>query len=135
MLLEACQLLCNAHEKAPYKRTHYNHPCSIWVRSSQQNYIWTCQLAIALANEFRYRFNKGHASEAVARWALEEPYQTNSIELTSFAQTMPDQCRKIDAVKAYRHYYFAEKMMLRGKPSTWTNRVIPYWLYDKDNYQ
>ena len=40
MVLETAQLLCSAHETAPYKRTHYNHPCAIWTRSSLSNYMW-----------------------------------------------------------------------------------------------
>ena len=130
MLLETCQLLCNAHEIAPYKRTHYNHPCSVWVRSSQQNYLWTCNLGMALAMEFRHRFKKGHASEAVVKWAFANPLTNPVYDLTPFAQAMPEQYRREDAVKAYRTYYLAEKMMLRGKPSKWTGRSIPHWILE-----
>ena len=36
MILESAQLLCGAHwvtgGEAPYRLSHKNHPCSIWVR-------------------------------------------------------------------------------------------------------
>jgi hypothetical protein len=41
-IIEYCQLLCTANlmtgSKAPYKLTHYNHPCVIWTRKSSGNY-------------------------------------------------------------------------------------------------
>ena len=42
MLIEACQLLCSAHplDAAPYRRTHFNHPCAVWTRASLSNYRW-----------------------------------------------------------------------------------------------
>ena len=48
MILESAQLLCTAvnilagEQVTPYKSTHVNHPCSIWVRESfdNWNYVW-----------------------------------------------------------------------------------------------
>ena len=46
MPIETAQLLCGAHhvlnpEKydVPYKKTHINHPCAKWVRTSKENYL------------------------------------------------------------------------------------------------
>ena len=43
MILESAQLLCTALNEAgvpmPYRVTHKNHPCSIWVRESRANAI------------------------------------------------------------------------------------------------
>jgi len=50
---------------------------------------------------------------------------------TPFAQAMPEQYRGDDAVAAYRRYYTAEKMILRGKPVTWTRRERPAWLLEQ----
>ena len=85
---------------------------------------------MALAMEFRHRFKKGHASEAVVKWAFANPLNNPVYDLTPFAQAMPEQYRGEDAVKAYRTYYLAEKMMLRGKPSKWTGRSIPHWILE-----
>ena len=52
MPLETAQLLCTVHwvcgGEAPYKKTHLNHPSSIWARYSIENYRWLCKLGKAL---------------------------------------------------------------------------------------
>ena len=44
MILETAQLLCCVHwvsgVEAPYKKTHVNHPSSVWARESLTNYKW-----------------------------------------------------------------------------------------------
>ena len=43
MVLESTQMLCSAFEpehKPPYKRAYFNHPCTIWTRTSKENYEW-----------------------------------------------------------------------------------------------
>lgn len=128
ILLEACQLLCNCHIEAPYKRTHYNHPCSVWVRASLHNYLWLRKHALTLADEYEHRFSKVHGSGAAVVWAAQHLPSMLGIERTPFAQAMPAQYRGPDAVQAYRRYYAAEKMILRGKSVTWTRRERPAWL-------
>lgn len=131
MLLESCQLLCNAHDKAPYRRTHYNHPCSIWTRHCQGNYGWLVAHALALAVEYRYRFDKSHASGIVANWCAERgaiaSFTASDTIITPFAQAMPEQYRGSDPVDSYRRYYATEKRILRGKPAAWTKRPAPTW--------
>lgn len=132
MLLEACQLLCNCHVEAPYNRTHYNHPCSVWVRASLHNYLWLRKHALALADEYEHRFGKVHDSRTVAVWAAQHvPLHIPTTTPSRFAQAMPEQYRSDDAVAAYRRYYAAEKLVLRGKPVTWTHRERPAWLPEK----
>lgn len=124
MLLEACQLLCNCHDAAPYKRTHYNHPCSVWVRADPANYAWLMRYAAALSAEYRHRFDKTHACSKIVWWCNPA---IDSGPTTPFAQAMPEQYRGDDAVAAYRRYYAVEKRVLRGKPVTWTRRDRPTW--------
>ena len=55
MILESSQMLCSAYDpkyKPPYKRAFYNHPCTIWARTSKANYNWLLIHAIALSNEY-----------------------------------------------------------------------------------
>lgn len=127
MLLEACQLLCNCHDAAPYKRTHFNHPCSVWVRQSTGNYRWLAKHALALAAEYEHRFSHRHGSNDVAVGCALHALLNQNTEPTPFAQAMPEQYRDIDPVRAYRRYYAAEKRVLRGKPVTWTRRERPAW--------
>lgn len=64
MVLETCQLLSTAMNICggigPYKTTHINHPCSIWVRKSKGNYRWTLEHFEALLKEYTARYGKIH---------------------------------------------------------------------------
>ena len=61
MILESVQMLCTALNKkgfsTPYKSTHIKHPCVLWVEASYDNFEWLKDLAIALNDEYKYRFN------------------------------------------------------------------------------
>lgn len=128
MLLETAQLLCSPFDQgtAPYKRTHYNHPCAVWTRESMGNYAWLVEHGLSLADEFRYRYGKTHKSEEVIRWC-----DLNSIrasiphdDRTPFAQAMPDQFKHPDPVAAYRAYYLGSK----SRFAKWTKtRSAPCW--------
>lgn len=152
MLLEVCQLLCNAHPVPsgasggdflltpwlrlaqgvlPYRHTHINHPCSVWVRQNGHNYCWLVKLAYELASEFEHRRDKAHGCLPVIDWCAAHAAQAQFVgtpgALTPFAQAMPEQYRGPDPVQAYRAYYSAEKRILRGKPASWTKRPVPEW--------
>ena len=66
MLLESTQLLCTAinyhagKEIAPYKSTHVNHPCAVWVRENDSNWTWLYAYAQALAVRFSDYKKKPH---------------------------------------------------------------------------
>ena len=69
MLVEQMQLLSSAYyytgqsKLAPYKLTHKNHPCSIWVRESLENWLWLHEMTIELYIEYQHRYsNKQHKS-------------------------------------------------------------------------
>lgn len=150
MLLEACQLLCNAYREPrgetrehwldaapttrarlgllPYKHTHVNHPCSVWTRETNADWMWLWRYASAAAREYRHRFDEHHGSELVLEWIGSSfPLMAAGGTLRPFAQALPEQYRSDDAVAAYRSYYAAEKRVLRGKPVTWTRRDRPVW--------
>lgn len=75
MILESVQMLATAlhHYQAPetfmpisqagtpYKPTHKNHPCSIWVRESSGNYLWLVEHTKALCAEYEQSFHKTHS--------------------------------------------------------------------------
>ena len=73
MILESAQMLCTAHhhyaEKfgydssyIPYKKAHYNHPSTVWVRQNVHHYDWLWNHMIGLAEEYTNRYNKKQAS-------------------------------------------------------------------------
>jgi len=105
-----------------YTITHFNHPCSIWARSSRDNYQWLYQYAMSLGYEYTNRYGKWHASTSVA---LNVPKIENmeSIGLMPFVQAMPDQYKGPDAVEAYRAYYKAEKRHI----AKWKTGVPDWW--------
>jgi hypothetical protein len=119
--------------KAPYKTSHINHPVTIWMRKSLENFKWTLEHATALFNEKLYRTGKGHKSIEVINWAIENSNKLKFEEdkLTTFAIAISEDmnCRKdpefdlTDPVKCYRLYYKHDKRHL-GK---WTKREIPEW--------
>ena len=130
MVLESAQLLCAAFPvgSAPYRRTHYNHPCSVWVRESRSNFEWLVDHAMGLADEFILRYGKDHKSEEVIRWCSKHMAEADlpDVNLTPFAQAMPDQYRRADPVEAYRAYYQGAKAEIatwkpiRGRPDWWS---------------
>ena len=116
MVLESAQMLCAAFPQgeAPYRRTHLNHPCTVWSRTCRTNYEWLLEHADSLAAEYTRRYSKTHKSTAVIDWCRENADTIDFIEpetdyLTPFAQAMPDQYKNADAVVAYREYYRSEK--------------------------
>lgn len=126
MILETAQLLCSAHEPgvAPYRRTHYNHPCSKWVRTTTGNYLWLADFGLALCREYTHRYGKRHKSQDVIEWAEESiPDSIPLGDLTPFAQAMPDQFKHVNTVLAYRRYYNNKQIDMR-----YTNREAPQWL-------
>jgi len=128
MILETAQLLCGVHwvtgNEAPYKLSHKNHPCSIWVRSSLENYLWLCELGLELCIEYEYRYGKKHKSLQVITWCIYNRPNIPDIEFTEPPMAMPDYC-KIDnqTISSYRNYYMVEKRHF----SVWKNREIPTW--------
>lgn len=128
MILESTQMLCTVLHRhgveAPYKPTHRNHPCTIWAGESLANWKWLRGLALALNDEYMYRFggSEDHRSAAVVRGLTKPPIE--NVGLTEFAQAMPEEYKvKGDAVAAYRRFYIEEKSHL----ARWTRRRTPKW--------
>lgn len=125
MALESAQLLSNCHEEGlvKYKRTHYNHPCSIWARASTSNYNWLLKHALALCEEYTFRFGKEHACKETI---LQLPkFECRNTQLFPFALAMPDEFKSKTAVKSYRKYYKHKQATIDFK---YTGREMPSWL-------
>jgi len=130
MILESAQLLCGVHHVTesnldiPYRLSHKNHPCSIWARECLENYIWLCDLGMALCREYSHRYNKTHKSQAVIEWCYDNlPDLPELGDITPFALAMPDECKTDDPVESYRKYY----MMHKQNIANWKMREIPKW--------
>ena len=122
MILESAQMLSTVFG-GPYKPTHKNHPCTIWVAQSRQNAEWLWVLADALNCEYKDRFNHARNHKS---WDAIEPVWRDinalpDIGLTPFAQAMPDEFKQSNAVDAYRAYY-------RSKPfAAWRVGAPDWW--------
>jgi len=128
MILETAQLLCGVHwvtgNEAPYKLSHKNHPCSIWTRSSLENYLWLCELGLELCIEYEYRYGKKHKTYDVILWCILNKPNISDIEFTSPPLAMPDHCKiGNNPIKSYRNYYMIEKSSF----CKWKGRNVPNW--------
>lgn len=130
MVLESAQLLCSQFDpkyNPPYKRTHYNHPCSVWARISKQNFLWLAAHAMYLSIEYTFRYGRIHAANKAIRWAIDNVDLINlpSTTLTDFALAMPDKYKENSAVNSYRNYYKGDKVVFakwnrgRQSPAWW----------------
>ena len=135
MILESTQILCNCHpqEVVPYKRTHYNHPCSVWARESIQNYCWLLDHTYHLLHEYTGRFMRRHKCHSIV--SLLPEFKCDTFAQTPFALAIPIECYvfssskkgEIDAVASYRKYYKQKaKSMQRFY---YTGREMPDFLF------
>lgn len=135
----------------PKAKGYQNHPCSLWMRSSQHAWHTCYKLAKALNDEGNYRNpkrTKDHESWTNIQTYID--YNGGMMLGTNFqpvAQAMPEEFHRHDAVAAYRQYYcqnkawFATKKKVKtivfgGKmevtkyvvgPATWKSRGEPSW--------
>ena len=140
IIIEAVQMLSTAKRildpEDPindelYKITHKNHPVSVWVRTSLENYEWVLDLVDEMHTEWKWRYshpeNKFHKSYLVAIQLRKykpsaDKFETNG--LTPFVLAMPEQYKTDDAIQSYRNYYLsAEKRAI----ATWKKRNVPEW--------
>lgn len=151
MILESCQLLSTAHhvldgeqvvitsDKRKYtsysngndnicKCTMINHPCTIWTRTSRDNYLWLWKHTYSLCKEYTRRYGKVHAMEKMLMDELYSPPRNiPKGKVTPFAQAMPDQYKDQNAVVAYRKYYINEKTRF----AKWKSGNEPKWFTNK----
>ena len=121
MILETAQLLYSAHwvvgtplPSGAYRKTHVNHPCSIWVRTTIENYRWLCALGTWLCIEYTFRYGKRHKTQLHIEWlTMNEPIVPCGGR-TPFVQAMPEQYKHEDSVAAYRAYYLHNKLIERN---------------------
>ena len=127
MVLESAQLLCSAYatdSNPPYKRTHYNHPCSIWVRTSRDNYEWLIDHAMALSHEYTRRYGRVHKSQAVIERCTDhiDLIEFTDSGFTDLPMAMPHKYKTDDVTTAYQNYYINEKLNAK---TSWTRTSVP----------
>jgi len=134
MPTESMQMICAIMDfygfRTPMKSVMFNHPCTIWARESADNFEWLLNHCYALCKEYTVRYGKKHRVEVYMETYADEILQTKyeikstkGVELTPFAQAMPDKYKNDDVVKAYRDYYMGEKW----KFATWKTNEPEWW--------
>ena len=131
MILESAQMLSTALDgdkkadsRGLYKMAHKNHPSTIWVRASSENYRWLWKHFDALLKEYTHRYGKHHATERLRNVLFMPPLNIDiHAPFTEPPQCMPEICKGEDTVLAYQNYYIIEKSGF----ARWTNRTAPTW--------
>ena len=142
IMIEICQLLSNVlhnntNLKPPYKKTT-NIPITLapykWANYSKGNYIYLLNLAEALLNEYKYRYDKNeHKTEKVIEWLKNNiPNHFKHKKRTKLFYTKNiDLFHKYikDDVDCFRYIYVNYKC----KNDKWTKRKKPKWfdIYNK----
>lgn len=124
MILESCQLLCNVlHHfgiSSPYRKTHFNHPASIWVRQSIQNTEWLIKHCEYLLIYYTEEYKKTHKCSITLEEIKKSITKINEIsflekELIPFVNCARSVSLNLDFTteenvhKAYRSYLAAKK--------------------------
>ena len=108
----------------PYLPMMYNHPCTIWVRSSLDNFEWTHCYGNSLNEEYYYRYGKRHKSVEEVINKLPEPQNLPRKGFTTFGLAMPDVLKDYDnPIQSYRDFYHLDKATF----AVWTGRDKPDW--------
>ena len=137
MCLEYAQLLSTAHavlddREIGYKPTHKNHPCAVWVRESNGNYIWLWSLLQSTYAEFTKRYSKVHKGQREGLLGILSNYPRNIPRYsvledkfqTPVPLCMPDKYKSDCAVESYRAYYMGEKREI----ATWKTDKPEWWI-------
>lgn len=135
MVLETAQVLSTAirlHDPETtmpvYKMTHKNHPVSIWVRRTHDNYKYTLDYFVKICNEYTHRFGKVHKSQSLLPYFVEF-YKNLAWSSADSGQTPFANCTefKEDEVHlAYKKTLSNKWKNDKIKPR-WTNRAKPIW--------
>ena len=142
MILEHCQMLCTAVsinpnlqsklniDSVPYRKSHINHPCTVWVSKNYDNFAWLVAYTHELHEEYKYRYNREHLSYITLKNSNlindEIILYGNSLAILDLSPVyvMSEECRVDSVVESYRNYYRQYKSEL----FKWTKRDKPYWI-------
>ena len=127
-IMESAPKRKNADEPG-YRPVHLHHPCTIWVRECLGNYMWTVELALAIADEYEHRWpGKVHSCKEQALWLKANPPPGIPMtERKGFAVAMDD-IYKVpgDPVASYIAYYKGSKK--DRNLTVYTRRAPPAFL-------
>lgn len=131
MILESTQLMSNAaHEYcpdlAPYRKTHFNHPCSIWTRKHRANYQWLFLHWGRLLTLYSEKSGKQHACGKLYSTIEQIGYSLEDTKLHNPFVNCSLFKNELDIIKAYQDTMI-HKWQNDKRTPTWVNRTKPIW--------
>lgn len=115
-------------ENTLYKAVHMYHPCSVWTMKSNNNYNWHWIHFAALCDEYKYRYEKVHATDTQLRNVLKtlpENIPVGPMTPQPLAMTSNPECMDPNnIVESYRKFYQTKQQRFK---MAWTKRKIPDW--------
>ena len=131
MILASAQILCTAHhyygngDNVPYKKTHLNHPSTVWARENSRNYYWLYNHMLALGQEYTKRYGKTHLTITKCCETLQNVPVGMPLggPITQPPQCMPDEYKDECSVKAYWNYYLGDKHSVANSNETIKTRI------------
>ena len=137
--IEIAQILSQVHHNIGSKKPPYK-PCKVvgktlkpylWAMESKENYLYCCNLGLALLDEYKFRYDKKeHKCDKVIEWLKNNiPEKITKQKLTKFKLT-----ENVEIYgKFYRNPVTASKYIyvdFKCKNDKWTKRGKPLW-FDK----
>jgi len=122
MILETAQMMSTAlrcyhcSDSQLYKKTHENHPVSIWVRETKANYMWTLTYLVSAIEEYFNRRGVVHKSHQLVNIFWENMKLIPDGNFTDFANCTP--FKGLDVLKAYK-LTLIEKWLMSENTITW----------------
>jgi hypothetical protein len=117
MILESAQMLCTTLHllgmKPPYKPTHINHPCTVWVRQSRQNYMWLVRHFEALCSKYKKFSGKTHKCEQFLSYFIENADLLPDTGLTAFANCAKNLEKGLDFSNLPVHIAYEKYLIAR----------------------
>lgn len=116
---------------------YHSHPCTVWVRASEENLVWLITHALALCCEYRSRYGKTHSLHRELQKLSKLFNLSKWKEVSSFARAMPPELKDnkdISDSEAYRIYLRDHKPFYQKE---WKRSVKPLWAHpiDKNDYR
>lgn len=151
MVVESTQMLANAYhmegakhtpppkaDGTPYAKSHWNHPCAVWVREDFKHWDWLRVHAYGLAAEFKFRFGGDHAclgalgymtQHLPLSWMVNRHFNTPPLAIPDpWRPSQYSSRTQISPIGHYRRYIREGKAHIH----TWTKRNPPLWLIDNE---
>ncbi|QEK39365.1 pyrimidine dimer DNA glycosylase/endonuclease V [Candidatus Sneabacter namystus] len=140
MILESAQMLStsihihsNITHDDIYRKTHVNHPCTLWASKSSDNWRWLFLHMKYLCEEYTLRYNKIHRSSTLMEklWLYHKMYLPRS-SITPFVNCARSEALGLDfSCEPNVHFayicYLIQKYRISKRVPTWTHRASPIW--------